>query len=669
MNGAENTGVLHQARIHVVPHTHWDREWYLPFAVYRHRLVQLMDSLLVTLEREPGLSFHLDGQMALIDDYLEVRPEREKELRRQAAAGRISLGPWYTLPDEHLVSGESLLRNLEVGLARARALGEPLLVGYLPDQFGHTAQMPQLLRLAGIEMALLWRGVPAALAGRVFSWEALDGSNVEAVHLPHGYGHGRDLPLDWGGLAGRLEREVERQREHNVEGPWLVMAGDDHLTVPVGLTAALAGQPEATGVAMSSVSDYVRARPARSATWRGELHSAAGSFVLKGTLSVRFPLKLRQAALEQRLERYLEPAWTLSERPWPERELGYAWRQLILNSAHDTVCGCSIDQVHKEQEDRLSRAEDLAESLWKGLGQAEGWFNPSPFQREGVAGLGTGLRLQQALRTVDVESLGLWLDDGGDSGDEYTYQPPTGDRPQRTRLAARVRIGDDLEVEAAARQLEGEPFVRLSLVVDNRRRDHRLRLIVPAEGASGAWAGVAFGALHRPLRAPGSEPGREHDLPTDPARGWVTAGGTAVFLAGPFEYELGPEALSVTLLRCVGWLSRADLAHRPGHAGPGLATPGAQMPGRHRFELGILGHQGGWLEAGLPRLAEVFALPLVAAPAGLAPGPRWDDPARMLSALRRMAGRVQLRTYSLSDFRIDESWLTSGVADAVDPSG
>ena len=101
-------------QVHVVPHTHWDREWYLPFAVYRRRLVALLDSLLMALPREPGLRFHLDGQMAVVDDYLEARPDRLAAIREAAAAGRVSLGPWYTLPDEHLVSGESLLRNLSL---------------------------------------------------------------------------------------------------------------------------------------------------------------------------------------------------------------------------------------------------------------------------------------------------------------------------------------------------------------------------------------------------------------------------------------------------------------------------------------------------------------------------------------------------------------------------
>ena len=165
----------------VVPHTHWDREWYLPFAVYRHRLVALIDILLRALDREPRLRFHLDGQMAVIDDYLEMRPHREPDIRRAAAAGRISLGPWYTLPDEHLVSGEALLRNLELGLARARELGPPMLVGYVPDQFGHTAQLPQLFCRVGIEEAVLWRGVPA---GRSSCWPGRSSTNCWRMGSP-----------------------------------------------------------------------------------------------------------------------------------------------------------------------------------------------------------------------------------------------------------------------------------------------------------------------------------------------------------------------------------------------------------------------------------------------------------------------------------------------------
>src|SRR3712207_4560163 len=146
----------------IVPHTHWDREWYSPFQTFRLRLVDLLDDFLPALENDLSYArFLLDGQMAVVDDYLEVRPEAEPALRRLAATGRVAMGPWYTLPDEFLVSGETHVRNLQLGLERAAAFGGAMDVGYLPDMFGHLAQMPQLLSQFGFGHAVVWRGVPS----------------------------------------------------------------------------------------------------------------------------------------------------------------------------------------------------------------------------------------------------------------------------------------------------------------------------------------------------------------------------------------------------------------------------------------------------------------------------------------------------------------------------
>ena len=582
--------------------------------------------------------------MAVIDDYLEVRPERLSELRRAAAAGRITLGPWYTLPDEHLVSGEALIRNLELGLRRARELGRPLLAGYLPDQFGHTAQMPQILRRFGIDTAVLWRGVPAGIDSAVFRWEALDGSAVDALHMRFGYGHGKLIPLDPALLEERLQFEVDRQLPANPDGPWLVMNGDDHLPVPAGLATAVASSNLSRPAAISSVADYLAVRPPAVGLHRGELLSAHSSFVLKGTLSSRFPLKLRHAALERRLERYVEPAWALSGRDWPGAELAYAWRQLILGSAHDSICGCSIDQVHQQAGERLARAEAVAEELWTRLGSGPGCFNPSPFERLGIPGLAVGAPRRQARAEADVQALGILFEDIADSGDEYTHQPPAGAQAVRREPAPD---------EVRAWRLDAEPLAHLEVAIDNRATDHRLRLLVPAATAGGAWAGTAFGAVQRPFRSPGWEPGIEYDLRTDPARGWVSAGGMAVLLDGPFEYELLDGFIAVTLLRCTGWLSRDDLANRPGHAGPPRSTPDAQMIGRHSFRIGVLRHDGDWRL--VPRWSDVFSHPLAPAPAArLRRGPEIEDALVILSALRGGPEGVRIRTYDLRTFSIDE---------------
>ena len=169
--------------IHVVSHTHWDREWYLTYEQFRMRLVTLIDRLLDLLETEPAYKhFHLDGQTIVLEDYLEIRPEQEPRLRRAIESGRILIGPWYVMPDEFLVSGESLIRNLTRGHQISRQFGGPMPVGYLPDLFGHVAQMPQIWRQFGLDNTILWRGFGGKNAE--YWWQAPDGSRVLMMHLP-----------------------------------------------------------------------------------------------------------------------------------------------------------------------------------------------------------------------------------------------------------------------------------------------------------------------------------------------------------------------------------------------------------------------------------------------------------------------------------------------------
>src|SRR5271155_4100472 len=182
-------------RVAIVPHTHWDREWYEPFQTFRLNLVDMLDRLLDLMESDPSYArFLLDGQMAVVDDYLEIRPEAESRIRDLAAAGRLTMGPWYILMDEFLVSAETIVRNLERGIKAGARFGGVMEVGYLPDMFGHIAQMPQILRLAGFEHAVVWRGVPSTITKTGFMWEAPDGSTVRAEYLPVGYSNGSVLP-------------------------------------------------------------------------------------------------------------------------------------------------------------------------------------------------------------------------------------------------------------------------------------------------------------------------------------------------------------------------------------------------------------------------------------------------------------------------------------------
>jgi hypothetical protein len=209
----EATQGVTPTRVFLVPLTHWDREWYEPFEGFLARLVEMMDHLLELADANPPLAhFHLDGQSAMIDDYLALRPERKGDIEWLAREGRISVGPWFTQMDEFLTSGESMIRNLEWGTARARGLGtEPVPAGYLPDQFGHIGQMPQILANAGIDKAVVWRGVPSAIDKTAFWWESPDGSRVLAEYLVFGYGFGGWLyqAENADELSGYLAKAIE----------------------------------------------------------------------------------------------------------------------------------------------------------------------------------------------------------------------------------------------------------------------------------------------------------------------------------------------------------------------------------------------------------------------------------------------------------------------------
>jgi mannosylglycerate hydrolase len=338
-------------RVAIVPHTHWDREWYRPYQDFRLNLVDMFDSLLPLVESDDSYAhFMLDGQMAMVDDYLEVRPEHEGRLRSLAAAGRITMGPWYVLMDEFLASGETIVRNLQMGLARAAEFGGAMEIGYLPDMFGHIAQMPQILRQAGFSDAVVWRGVPSAVTRTGFHWEAPDGSVVRAEYLPDGYSNGAVLPDDGKGLVQRITDLLE------VMGPlvpWdlLCMNGTDHLSPQPALGRVVA---EANDIqddlefTITSLAGYLSTAPVDGLErWKGELRSGFRADMLMGVTSNRVDVKRMGERATRELERRAEPLAALFQSPvdWPERQLHLAWREVVRNAAHDSICACSVDDV------------------------------------------------------------------------------------------------------------------------------------------------------------------------------------------------------------------------------------------------------------------------------------------------------------------------------------
>jgi glycosyl hydrolase family 38/alpha mannosidase-like protein len=392
--------------VHLVPHTHWDREWYLPFQRFRMRLVDLVDGVLERAEADRRFCFTFDGQTAMLDDYLAIRPEAEPRLKALVAAGQLAVGPWRILSDELLVGGETLVRNLEAGLLRAGQLGGGMAAGYLPDQFGHAAQLPQLLRRAGIGHAVLWRGVPAAVDRHAFAWSAPDGSTVRAEYLVGGYGNAADLlehgAPDPGGLLATVDRLHRGLRPWFGADPVLAMYGADHsapLPELLDLVDAVNRAQDRLVVRVGTLADYLAAVGDGTGGlpgWRGELRSGARANLLMGVISARIGLKAACARAERLLARYAEPLQALHGATWPAPFLDLAWRRLVECSGHDSITGCGADAVADQVAVRLAEATQLGEGLAERAAAevagrvprgAVAVLNPSPFPRAGLVEL------------------------------------------------------------------------------------------------------------------------------------------------------------------------------------------------------------------------------------------------------------------------------------------
>jgi alpha-mannosidase len=617
-------------------------------------LVEVVDDVLDQLEAHERLRFTLDGQLATVDDYLEIRPEAEDRIRALVNEGRLAIGPWQTLMDEFLVSGETIVRNLEAGLARAEDFGGAMRVGYLPDMFGHVAQMPQMLRSAGIDSAVVWRGVPAAIERHRFVWEGVDGSSVAAEYMPSGYGNAAHL-FDGTGQP-QLEELEERYRRWYGDDDVLGMVGTDHMPLPHDLASRI---PEDARV--GTLAEYLaRASQEPVATWHGELRSAARANLLPGVTSARIDLKMACARAERWLERYAEPLQALyGDEKWAAPFLRQAWTRMFQNSAHDSICGCSADEVSAQVLVRYAEAEQIGRELAaRAVARiaievptgAVAVVNPSPRERtdfvevDGLHRLVTAPPLgwvavpleQQGSDPESVQEVQRFADSdlvsltrivrGGDVGDSYNYAPPPDDvlvdHPidarlegveegplRRVHVLHRTYVWDDRPVETQTRfELRAhEPFVRIRIDFDNPCDNQRVRVHVPLrEPADRSFAEGQFAVVERGLEVEGGH--GEVPVPTYPAHGFVAAGGIALLLDHVTEYELVGSELALTVLRSTGLISRADNPWREENAGPELPIPAAQMRGPWSFSFAYLPTEDAALEQ-----AEAYRHPFLTA--------------------------------------------------------
>ena len=363
--------------LHVVSHTHWDREWYQTFQDFRFRLVHLIDQLLDLLERDAEYRcFTLDGQTVVLDDYLTIRPEQEPRLRTLVEAGKLLVGPWYVLPDEFLEGPEPMIRNLLIGQQGCRRFSaerQPMeTIAYIPDSFGHVSQIPQIAAGFGMAAACVWRGVGAAPTE--FRWASPDGTECLMLHLRESYSNGAWLATSADEFARDLGIARDALAPHAPTGNLLIMNGTDHIEPRADLPACLRAAEARLGdrVVHSTLPDYLAAVQmdlgpdglAALPLIQGELRSPERAHLLPSVLSARIWIKQWNAHCENLLTRWAEPFSALAEQVCggtPHRGfLREAWHWLLQNHPHDSICGCSIDQVHDEMRARFGWSEQIA---------------------------------------------------------------------------------------------------------------------------------------------------------------------------------------------------------------------------------------------------------------------------------------------------------------------
>ncbi len=402
--------------------THWDREWYQTFQGFRHRLVDMVDELIDYLETDKEFgTYHFDGQTIVLEDYKAIAPENEGRLRKLIEDRKILIGPWYNMPDEFLVSGESLIRNLMYGSRLAKKWGTaPWSYGYICDIFGHIAQMPQIFNGFGINLSLLGRGTTGN-EKNFFRWRAPDGSECINYVLPekNGYGDffasavrpafdGVKQVYDEEKLRENIKNNIDAQIARSNTPVLILMDGLDHQPVhkltPKYIKIIKELYPdinvhhcnlEETKKLLDTVIDDIP-------VWNGEVNKTAirsGNgylHLISHTLSSYYTHKKMNDECQNKLEKVVEPMLALSSlegNPFRRSYLKLAYDYLLKNHPHDSICGCSIAQVHKDMVYRFDQAREIAEELCEDYlykhrpqkGDVHNYilkvYNPLPFER------------------------------------------------------------------------------------------------------------------------------------------------------------------------------------------------------------------------------------------------------------------------------------------------
>lgn len=396
-----------KTKVHVIPHSHWDREWYFTSSRSTIYLVKHLKEVIETLEAKDDYHFYLmDAQSSLIEDYLRYCPEDKTRLEKLIAEKRLITGPWYTQTDQLVISQESIVRNLLYGTRIAREMGHSMAVGYVPDAFGQGGNMPRIYKEFGISKFLFWRGVADnRLKQTEFIWRGDDGTEMLAEQIPFGYYYGANIPENEAELKTYLDEQIGALEEK---------ASTPNVYFPNGLDQAPVRKNLPELVAKFNELDHSREYQIASPETffadlekdvtdlpviAGELTEGKHSRLHKSIFSTRADLKQANNEIENFLSNVLEPVLSISYslgNRYPHNELAEIWKLMFENAAHDSIGGCNSDTTNRDVKHRYKLASDLATILLdlnmrlisEKIAQKQPFqftvFNPLPYEKSGV---------------------------------------------------------------------------------------------------------------------------------------------------------------------------------------------------------------------------------------------------------------------------------------------
>ena len=370
--------------------THWDREWYVPFQHFRYNLVETLNGHIGILEADPEYKiFTLDGQTIVLEDYAEIEPEKAEKLKGFIRDGRIVVGPWYVMPDEFLVSGEGLIKNLSVGHKISEKWGsKPLKYGYANDIFGHIAQLPQIFKGFGIEGAYIGRGLGNTDFNH-FVWSSPDGTEcLTSIGFYGAFIVGKMKHYGTEEFPEILREWIELSMSRS-EAPVVFLSNtNDHTPVDrrtpeiLNMIREQFPEIEVCDVDLSRMVEELKKHRSVLPRVTGELseprdtadHPARNLTLLYHCLSAHYPLKQQNDRCQNLLETRAEPMLALADldgKPLNRKFLDTAWKWLLQNHPHDSICGCSGDRVHGQMTYRFEQAEDIANRLYEAFSDGQ----------------------------------------------------------------------------------------------------------------------------------------------------------------------------------------------------------------------------------------------------------------------------------------------------------